>query len=292
MNKHHPFHPIIYVRGFAATHGEIEETVADPYMGFNLGSTKSRQVWDGKVRKFFFESPIVRLKDEIAWIRDAAGRLRRSDRRYDDVYVDGNDLTAPDPQDPTKPLLPDIALPYQSIVIFRYYDEASEIFGKGATPPIEHFAHGLSDLILRMRELVCRKGKDPITDDPLDNEVDPKDFRCYLVAHSMGGLVCRAFLQNPELGDDAARKAVDKVFTYATPHNGIDLRIVRNVPGWVTFGDANNFNRSKMAGYLNIDVPKGASAEDLDVSVVSAGISPRRIFNLVGTNPADYLVMR
>ena len=25
-----PYHPIIYVRGFAATQGEIEETVADP----------------------------------------------------------------------------------------------------------------------------------------------------------------------------------------------------------------------------------------------------------------------
>jgi hypothetical protein len=37
----HPFHPIIYVRGFAATSGEIEETVADPYMGFNIGSTKA-----------------------------------------------------------------------------------------------------------------------------------------------------------------------------------------------------------------------------------------------------------
>jgi hypothetical protein len=292
MNKHHPFHPIIYVRGFAATHGEIEETVADPYMGFNLGSTKSRQVWDGKLRKFFFESPIVRLKDEIVWIRDGNGRLKRSDRRYDDVYVDGNDLTAPDPEDPTKPLSPEIVLPYQSIVIFRYYDEASEAFGKAETPAIEHFAQKLSDLILRMRELVCRKGKDPITEDPLDNEVDPEDFRCYLVAHSMGGLVCRAFLQNPELGDDAARKAVDKVFTYATPHNGIDLRIVRNVPGWVTFGDANNFNREKMADYLKIEVPKGTSVDDMDVSVVTGGISPRRIFNLVGTNPADYLVMR
>ena len=292
MNKHHPFHPIVYVRGFAATHGEIEETVADPYMGFNLGSTKSRQVWDGKLRKFFFESPILRFKDEIVWIRDGNGRLKRSDRRYDDVYVDGNDLTAPDPEDPTKPLSPEIVLPYQSIVIFRYYDEASEAFGKAETPPIEHFAQKLSDLILRMRELVCRKGKDPITEEPLDNEVDPKNFRCYLVAHSMGGLVCRAFLQNPELGDDAARKAVDKVFTYATPHNGIDLRIVRNVPGWVTFGDANNFNRAKMADYLKIEVPEGASLDDMDVSVVTGGISPRRIFNMVGTNPADYLVMR
>ena len=41
-NSKHPFHPIIYVRGFAATQSEIEETVADPYMGFNIGSTKAR----------------------------------------------------------------------------------------------------------------------------------------------------------------------------------------------------------------------------------------------------------
>lgn len=292
MNKHHPYHPIIYVRGFAATHDEIEETVADPYMGFNIGSTKARQVWDGKLRKFFFESPIVRLKDEIVWLRDANGRIKRSNRRYDDVYVDGDDLTAPDPEDSKKPLAPNIALPYQSITIFRYYDEASEAFGMKETPPIEHFAQNLSDLILRMRELVCRTGPDPITGDPLDNEVSREDFRCYLIAHSMGGLICRAFLQNPKLGDPDARKAVDKVFTYATPHNGIDLRIVRNVPAWATFGSANNFNRERMAEYLNVKIPKGVSSDDLDVSVVTDGISPRRIFNLVGTNPADYLVMR
>ena len=38
-----PFYPIIYVRGYAATMGQIEETVGTPYMGFNLGSTKVRQ---------------------------------------------------------------------------------------------------------------------------------------------------------------------------------------------------------------------------------------------------------
>ena len=292
MNKHQPYHPIIYVRGFAATHDEIEETVADPYMGFNAGSTKARQFWDGRMRKFFFESPVVRLKDELVWFRDASGRSRPSDRRYDDVYVAGEDLTAPDPEDPKRPLAPEIALPYQSIAILRFYDEASDAFGKGETPPFTHFAQELSNLILRIRELVCRKGPDPITGKPLDNEVTEEDFRCYLIAHSMGGLICRAFLQNPCLGDASARNAVDKVFTYATPHNGIDLRIVRNVPGWVTFGDANNFNRERMAGFFNLKVPSGTKTEDLDVSVVTGDFSARRIFNLVGTNPADYLVMR
>ncbi|MFB0936982.1 MAG: hypothetical protein QMB52_14505 [Propionivibrio sp.] len=51
-SPHQPFHPIIHVRGFAATQGEIEKTVADPCMGFNIGSTKSRVVWTGEIKRF------------------------------------------------------------------------------------------------------------------------------------------------------------------------------------------------------------------------------------------------
>ncbi len=251
-NSHHPFHPIIYVRGFAATEGEIEETVADPYMGFNIGSTKTRTVWSGEVKRFFFESPLVRLM---------------SDHQYSDVFVEGDDLSMVE-RSGSK-------MPYRCVVIYRYYDEASKDFGSGDTPPIEHFARGLDRLILRLRERLCA--------DPAHG-VKPADFRVYLVAHSMGGLVCRAFLQNPKLGSPEARAAVDKVFTYATPHNGIDMRIVRNVPGWLTFGDINNFNRERMAGYLAL--PKGD-----DVSVVKS-FPPERIFNLIGTNARDYSVGR
>jgi hypothetical protein len=57
-----PSIPIIYVCGFAAAHGEIEETVADPYMGFNLDSTEARQVWDGILHKFFLVIPKERDK--------------------------------------------------------------------------------------------------------------------------------------------------------------------------------------------------------------------------------------
>jgi hypothetical protein len=246
----HPYHPIIYVRGFAATQGEIEDTVADPYMGFNIGSTKSRLAWTGDVKRFYFESPLVRLM---------------SDHKYEDVFVDGDDLLAAEHADNS--------IPYRCIIIYRYYDEASKDFGDGKTPPIEHFAKGLDKLILRLREKICANK---------DNKMMPADFRVHLVAHSMGGLVCRAFLQNSKLGSAEARAAVDKLFTYATPHNGIDMRIVRNVPGWLSFGDVNNFNRDKMAEYL--DVPKGD-----DVSVVK-NFPPERIFNLVGTNPRDYSV--
>ena len=244
----HPYHPIIYVRGFAASQGEIEETVADPYMGFNIGSTKARIAWTGDMKRFFFESPLVRLM---------------SDHDYRDVFEDGEDLVAAE--------RPDRVIPYRSIIIYRYYDEASKDFGTGETPPIEHFAKGLDKLILRLRDKICANPK---------NAVTPADFRVHLVAHSMGGLVCRAFLQNTKLGSEAARGAVDKFFTYATPHNGIDMRIVRNVPGWLSFGDVNNFNREHMARYLGL--PKGD-----DVSIV-INFPPERIFNLVGTNPRDY----
>lgn len=248
----HSYHPIIYVRGFAATQGEIEETVADPYMGFNIGSTKTRVAWTGEVKRFYFESPLVRLM---------------SDHGYEDVFVDGDDLLAAERADHP--------IPYRCIIIYRYYDEASKDFGGGKTPPIEHFAEGLGNLILRLREKVSANK---------NNKVTPKDFRVHLVAHSMGGLVCRAFLQNPKLGSAEARSTVDKLFTYATPHNGIDMRIVRNVPGWLSFGDINNFNREKMAKYLT--VPKGD-----DVSIVK-NFPPERIFNLIGTNPGDYTVAR
>ena len=285
-NSHAPYHPIIYVRGFAGTQGEIEDTVGDPYMGFNVGSTKSRQVWDGKMRRYYFESPLVRLKDEAIW-RDQGAGPELSNDRYDDVYFNGEDLTAPHPDDPTRPLRPDITLPYQSIAILRYYDDASEDFGDGKAKPIEQFAKGLSDLILRMRTLVCRKnGKHPMRpDELLDNGVAEADFKVFLVAHSMGGLVCRAFLQNKKLGDAEARAAVDKLFTYATPHNGIDLRVVRNVPGWSALGEATNFNRERMAVYLGL--PKKAE----EVAEL-AGFPAERVFNLVGTNPADYLVAK
>jgi pimeloyl-ACP methyl ester carboxylesterase len=240
------------VRGFAATQGEIDEAVADPYMGFNIGSAKARVAWTGDVRRFYFESPLVRLM---------------SDHKYEDVFVDGDDLIAAERTEH--------AVPYRCIVIYRYYDEASTDFGSGSTPPIEHFARGLDKLILRLRDKVC---------DNKANDVDRKGFRVHLVAHSMGGLICRAFLQNKNIGSADARAAVDKLFTYATPHNGIDIRIVRNVPGWLTLGDVNNFNHDRIAEYL--DVPKGP-----DVSVVK-NFSPERVFNLVGTNARDYTVGR
>ncbi len=253
-NPHAPFYPIIYVRGYAMTRGEIDETTADPFCGFNLGSTVYRATPDKKkpANKFVFESPVLRLM---------------SDYEYADVFKNGLDITDPDWNG---------SIPNRSIVVYHYYDQASTLLGTGVTPKIDEFAMGLSKLILRVRNLVCM--------DP-NNQVTPEDFRCYLVAHSMGGLVCRAFLQNPALGDNQAKQCVDKVFTYATPHNGIEV-LGMNVPDWLSLFGVDTFNRKEMSAYLNLsNLYKKTERVDW---IPEKDFPSERFFCMIGTNRGDY----
>ncbi len=268
-------HPIIYVRGYATTQTEMEDTVADPYMGFNLASCKVRQLWDGTVKKYFFESPVVRLLKQF---------------QYDDVYEEGADRVADgrkltNPDDPQRPV------PYRSIVIYRYYEPSSEDLGTGQKPDMKRFATGLGQLILDLRDRIYPEGaKTRLTREDRDKGKLPyEQFRVYLIAHSMGGLVCRAFLQNPSFGTAEARKLVDKVFTYATPHNGIEVGILGNVPRWLNLYGMDTFNRKEIAKLLGLEKLPKEQQDGENVDLVTH-FDPRRIFNLVGTNPQDYSV--
>jgi hypothetical protein len=263
-------HPIIYVRGYAMTQGEIEDTVADPYMGFNIGSCKTRQVWDGNVKKYFFESPLVRLLKQYG---------------YDDVYEEGLDRVTdaraiPDPAKDGKPLA------YRSIVIYRYYEPSSADLGTGQKPDMKRFATGLGQLILDLRDRIYPQGAATVItpEQKAAGKLPFDQFRVYLVAHSMGGLVCRAFLQNPAFGAAKARNLVDKVFTYATPHNGIEVGLLGNVPGWLSLYGMNTFNRDEIAKLLGLTK---AQRDGDNVDIVT-NFDASRVFNLVGTNPGDY----
>ena len=239
----HPFYPIIYVRGYAMTREEISATVATPYMGFNLGATKVRQDWEGNVIRHIFESPLVRLMKEYG---------------YRDIYSDGREIHG--------------TIPPESIIIYRYYEQADKDLCTGKVPSIEEAAKGLSELIISVRDQVCGNNKKAV-----------KAFKVYLVAHSMGGLICRCFLQNTTIGDPKTRKLVDKVFTYATPHNGIEMAGI-NVPEFFDVFDMNNFNRKVMAKYLGL--PKNSKRVD----TLNGKYDPERFFCLVGTNYKDYTV--
>ncbi len=235
-----PFYPIIYVRGYAMTQSEINETVSTPYMGFNLGSTKIRKKWDGEVYRHIFESPLLRLI---------------KDYQYQDIYSEGAEITT--------------AIPPRSVIVYRYYEIADKDLGNGKVQSIIEAARGLKKLIHDVKNQVC-----------IDHG-NHDDFKVHLVAHSMGGLVCRAFLQNDDISDESDRALVDKLFTYATPHNGIEMAGF-NVPGFLGLWDLNNFNRDKMIKYL--DLPEGAKRVDS----LNGKFDPEKVFCFVGTNSKDY----
>ncbi|WP_218509156.1 triacylglycerol lipase [Variovorax sp. dw_308] len=255
-------YPIIYVRGYAMTANERDETTADPFCGFNVGSTVYRATVDktAAAQKFVFESPVVRLL---------------ADFQYMSVYQNGLDILDEDWKPPPDETGADVeGIPSASVIIYRYYETGSDLLGDGKARDIMSYAKGLNDLILRVKDLVAKR----------EGAAGSDDFRCYLVAHSMGGLVCRAFLQNPALGDDKARKCVDKFFTYATPHNGIDIGGV-NVPSWLTANEINTFNRDKIAEFLA--TPKINERVDY---LPPTAIAPERVFCMVGSNRGDYEV--
>ncbi|MGH8054877.1 MAG: esterase/lipase family protein [Stenotrophomonas sp.] len=235
-----PYFPIIYVRGYAMTRDEIVETTSTPFMGFEAGSTKMRQAQDGSIVKFVFESPLIRLM---------------KDHNYRDVYEFGAEQRS--------------RISPRCIVIHRYYDPADPAFGDGKTPTIADAAASLGRRILELRDSICGT-----------NATMRKAFRVYLVAHSMGGLICRCLLQNPDVGTAETRAMVDKVFTYATPHNGIDVAGI-NVPNLLSVNDMNNFNRSTMGKYLKVPKDKVNTLGD-------SGFPPERMFCLIGTNSRDY----
>jgi hypothetical protein len=78
---------------------------------------------------------------------------------------------------------------------------------------------------------------------------------------------------------------IDKVFTYATPHNGIDL-FGMNVPDLGGFDSfhVRNFNREEMHSYLKLP----GKYKNGEVSSLNGAFPPERFFSLVGTNYHDY----
>lgn len=246
MPFEHPYYPIIYVRGYAMTGNEVENTVADPYMGFNIGSTKLRQKYPKSVVRHVFESPLVRLM---------------KDEGYRDTFLEGAELadgSAPDAR---------------TVWIYRYYEEASKELGSGRRDEIETYAQGLLDLVNTLHDRYA-------PGDRAQHGSASSTFRVYLVAHSMGGLIVRCMLQKLSRND----QRIDKVFTYATPHGGIDLRGIGNVPGF-GFNQSDTFNESRMREYL-------ALPADAPVNSLDGAFPEERFFSLVGTNHDDYGLAR
>lgn len=146
--------PIIYVRGYAGPASGIDSAADDAFYGFNAGSTHVRIGGDGDPMFYQFESPLLRLMID----EDYELLVRGSQSRYLQLANDGT-------------------LPAAAVWVYRFYDAAAATFGRSRNGfDIIEAARGLYDFAA----LIRAKTKD-----------HPK---VYLIAHSMGGLVCRTMM--------------------------------------------------------------------------------------------------
>ncbi|MER5349233.1 alpha/beta fold hydrolase [Kitasatospora sp. NPDC002551] len=182
--------------------------------------------------------------------------------------------------------LPDAPRP-ESIWIHRFYDVCSGTFGGTAEPfQLETAARDLLTLIDQVRE---RTGAP----------------RVNLVAHSMGGLICRCLIQKiiPEERGVRASDYVAKLFTYGTPHGGITFSVGFGIPETLrdlfNFNGADIFGPRRMYQYLTsnpgAEPPEGWRAVDMPdddgagaTPVADGGFPLDRVFCMVGTDAEDY----
>ncbi|HEX8523073.1 MAG TPA: alpha/beta hydrolase [Tepidisphaeraceae bacterium] len=249
------FNPIIYVRGYAGSQKDVEETVDDPTYGFNLGSTHIRQEGDGIARKYLFMGPLARLIKDWGYIDVVNAGNQSLDKTLEDPWV-----------------------PKKTIWIYRYYDPTSKTFDD--QPSIERWtveqaAENLAALIKDVKKLT---GADKVN----------------LIAHSMGGLVCRSLIQNiyRRNGKSIAADNIDKFFTYGTPHAGINFALgfgmIEQLRDALGINESDTFGPQRLYEILTgkkTKVPKTFDPRDLDGS-----FPPERIFCIVGTNASDYSV--
>ncbi|GAB7106481.1 hypothetical protein JCM4814A_47950 [Streptomyces phaeofaciens JCM 4814] len=247
--------PIIYVRGFAGGQSGIDQAAADPFYGFNAGSTHIRIGPDNKAAFYQFESPLLRL---------------HGDEQYQ-ILVGGSQERFLDTAE---------RIPRESIWIHRFYDPSASTWGG---TPTEFSMEAAAESLLALITKVCRKA-----------QVE----RVHLVAHSMGGLVCRCLLQKvlPERREKPTDR-VAKFFTYGTPHGGITFDfgfgLLERLRDEIGINGAEIFGPDRMYQYLT----PGASDDDSPPDGWDPRVMPdqgefafplNQVFCLVGTDPTDY----
>ena len=253
--------PIIYVRGFAGGTPGVDRAVDDPFYGFNEGSVHVRVGGDSQPHFHQFESPLLRLIDEEGY----------------HLLVRGSQLAYLHGQQ-------DKSVPQDSIWVHRFYDVSASTFGRNPMDfTLERAAEDLFDFVQLVR---AKTGAE----------------RIHLVAHSMGGLICRSMIQqvvpNATGRADGALDYVQGLFTYGTPHGGIEFAagfgVAESLRDFFDVNGASIFGPDRMYQYLTPNLAPGQEAggqrpaDWQPQEMPSDGFPVDRVFCLVGTNPEDY----
>ena len=257
-----PYYPIVYVRGYAMTASARKETFNNAYYGFADTSVEKRQA---PPPDYFaadiFESQLIRF-------------MKMKQYLYcDEVNRDKTDFL----KDPTR-----------SIWISRFYDQ--DFFKQKVRNIVDHAEE--------LRKLVCEQIPDRLKNQ-LDVDLGPEDqdYKVILLAHSMGGLVCRTLIQNllPSKYKQDPKRLIYRMVTMGTPHGGIKLGLLPiEMQNFLTsvFNpmDANMFSEDEIRKYLLLADKDRFDVHSLGVQGQETSFPVKRCFCLIGSDYHAYQV--
>jgi hypothetical protein len=256
-----PYYPIVYVRGYAMTPSERQDTFNDTYYGFSATSVEKREA--PPPRHFevdVFEGQLIRL-------------MKMKQYGYADSANTG---------------LQDFSgNPSRSLWVCRFYDEDQH---SQETRQIPDHAEDL-------RKLVCEQIPARLKECKVDLGPNDQDYKVILIAHSMGGLVCRTLIQNllPSKNQNPKRW-VHRLVTLGTPHKGIDLGHVPDfienmATSWLNVFGSKIFETKNMLRYLKLP-PKGYEANSLGDPDNELTFPVKRCLSIIGSDYRSYGVVK
>ncbi len=256
-----PYYPIVYVRGYAMRAAEREETFNDTYYGFSATSVERRQA---PPPQYFeadvFEGQLIRF-------------MKIKDYGYADSVNRGIEVFHSNPS--------------RSLWVARFYDQ--DVF-RDTIRKIEDHAEDLYTL-------VCQTIPGRLRQANVDLGENDRDYKVILLAHSMGGLVCRTLIQNlmPYKYEKDPKDWIYRLVTMGTPHRGIDLgRIPDFIENFLTTRlnpfDANIFKDERMRDYLKLDGTY--DVHSLGDTGAARSFPVKRCFCLIGSDFRSYGVTK
>src|SRR3954452_9375457 len=148
-----PYYPIVYVRGYAMTANERQDTFNDTYYGFSATSVEKREAPPPEhFQVDVFEGQLIRLMKIKQY-----GYADSANRGLEDFS--GN--------------------PARSLWVCRFYDKDQH------TQEVRSITDHASDLY----DLVCKRIPARLRECNVDLGPGDRDYKVILIAHSMGGLV-------------------------------------------------------------------------------------------------------